>query len=489
VTGPSPLDELRALPPTLARVVLAQVAAERGPAAVAALRWQVEAHLRPAQRLVGLDELCADGQPWRVLVISGEYGSGKTQLATWQTLRAIVDWRVERPRIVAANDDTIRDDLVKPDAPSGLLAWLPPWIPREYLPSAQGRGGRLTVDGVEVSMVSAKAGANAIGSACGWCLFDDFAKCVQLNGQASAEEALAAAFKSLRANPGRMVLPTTPEGAEMVLSLSRGEGMRGVLVLDLGRTEDNRALPPAALDFARGLRKLNLWTKAGRGAFAEVEWARWRVDRAPRLSRFCVAIDPTKTGRGCDAGVVGLGLGVDGVVYGLADRSRPMGPAEWPAEAWQLFDELAEQHPEVIAHEDRYCLAEDNTGRRDVEQHLRAQEQIRRAKRGLPAVSATRIETVTARPHDDKAARAGPVVELARAGGVRMVRGLGVLEAQLSALGLAGQNGAADAFVHGSVSLARLGKQGAAAPAATAGTAEANERMRLDHAAPADLLW
>lgn len=428
----SPLDELRALPPPLARATLARIAAEHGPAAVAALRWQVEAHRRPAQRWVELDELCDDGLPWRVLVITGEYGSGKTQLATWLTLRAIVEWRVERPRVIAANDDTIRDDLVKPDAPSGLLAWLPPWIPRDYSPSAQGRGGRLSIDGIEVSMVSAKAGANAVGSACGWCMFDDFAKVCLTNGQESAEDALKAAFRSLRSSPGKMVLPTTPEGADMVLDLASGEGFRGVVRLDLGKTEDNRALPPAAYDFARGARKMGFWTQGGEGLFSGFEWRPHRVADCPPLVEIAVSIDPAKSSRSksCEVGIMGGGRDERDVIHVRADRSEVLSADDWPRVAHDLLEELQAEHPRAASR----FIVENNAGGDSPAALLRAEEKIRRLRRGKPGVSMIEVREVTARRNDGKARRGSPVLSLARGGQVKHARGLGVVEQQLAHL-------------------------------------------------------
>lgn len=491
MTALAPLDEWRALPPPLQRAVLARVAAEHGPAAVAALRYQVEAHRRPSQRLLELDELCDDGEPWRVLIITGEYSGGKTQLATWLTLRAIVEWRVERPRLIAANDDTIRDDLVKADAPSGLLAWLPPWIPREYSPGAAGRGGRLIIDGIEVSLISAAAGANAIGSAAGWVFFDDFAKVAKLNGAAKAEDALASAFKSLRAFPGRMLLPTTPDGAEIVQTIAAGEGMRGVVVLDLGRTEDNRALPPAALDFARGLRKLNMWNTTGGGAFAHVPWAKLRVQarEVPRLKRAIVVVDPNKSQReqACKVGIVGVGIDFRSMVYGLGNRSEvrpPEGPKGWPAQTLDLAEEIEDRHG--LPRGSVELAVEMNTPGKNGPALLRAEEKLRSAARGGEAISIRKIHEVTSRPNEPKTKRAEPIVNLCGSpdgtgSQIRMVAGLGEVESSLSGLTDAGQaSDEADAFVWGALILTGLDDGRAANKAAAAALARQGAREAWD---------
>lgn len=457
----APLDELRALPPPLARAVLERVAREHGPAAVAALRWQIEAHRRPSQRLVGIDQLCDDGQPWRVLVVTGEYGSGKTQLATWLTLRAIVEWRVERPRIIAANADTVGEDLVNEDAPSGLLAWLPPWVSREWLPSA-GRAGRLTIDGVAVSLLSADAGANAIGSAAGWVFFDDYAKCVQVLGAARAEAALAAAFKSLRAFPGRMILPTTHDGAEMIATLASSEGMRGVVKLDLGRTEDNLALPPAALDFAAGLRRMNLWSADATGAFAHVKWPTLRMDQPPPLKRAIVFVDPAKSQRShaCKVGIVASGIDHRATVYGLADRSdqrTPDGPQGWPSATHELAEDVERRFG--LPKDSVELGIETNTlGEHGVE-ILRQEERLRRSARGEQPISIRKIHKVTSKPNDPKTRRAGPIVAMAEGGQLRMLPNMGNVERSLSNLKDGGtKSDEGDALVHGARILAGLGE-------------------------------
>lgn len=484
----APVDELRALPAPLARAVLERVAAEQGPEQVAALRWQVEAHRRPAQRIPELDDLCEDGQPWRVLLITGEYGSGKTQLATWITLIALLEWHVERPRIIAANADTVREDLVNADAPSGLLAWLPPWVSHEWLPSA-GRAGRLTIDGRAVSLLSADAGANAIGSASGFVFFDDYAKCAKVLGTARAEEALAAAFKSLRSFPGRMVLPTTRDGAEMALDLAGEEGMRGVVLLDLGRTEDNRALPPSALDFAQGLRRMNMWGPSGGGAFAHIDWRKLRVREVPRLVRAIVFVDPAKSQRShaCKVGIVGVGLDARSTVYGLADRSAqrpPDGPEGWPAATLQLAEDLEERLG--LAPGTVELGIECNTLGDAGPELLRAEERARLTAAGKPPICVRKIHKVTSRPRDPKTRRAAPVVNATEGNQVRMLVGLGELESSLSGLTDAGTKAdPADAFVHGTRILAGWGDEKAVERAAEAqasreafsGFSEAQERM------------
>lgn len=449
----APLDELRALPPPLQRAVLARIAEQHGAAAVAALRWQIEAHRRPAQRIPALEALPT------VLVITGEYGSGKTQLASWITLRAILDWKVDRPRVIASIPANVDDTVV--NGPSGLLAWLPPWISREWYPTL-GHAGKLRIDGRDVSCLSAAAGAGPIGAGCGFVFFDDYAKCVTALGESKAEEALAAALKSLREWPGKMVLPTTPEGAELVRSLAQTEGIRGVEVLDLGRTEDNAGNLTRGYvrDIAPNLRALDMWQKSGGGAFAGVQWAKLRVDAAPPLVEIVVAIDPAKSSRSksCEVGIVGVGRDAEDRIYGLADRSEVLSSDDWPNVAHELLEHLRAEHPRARAR----FVAENNAGGDAPAALLRFAEKLRRKNRGEPGVSVIEVVERTARRNDGKARRASEIVGVYKGGQGRMVRGLGILEGQLSKLVDEGTGtDRADAFVWGARDLAGLGESDA----------------------------
>jgi len=67
-----------------------------------------------------------------------------------------------------------------------------------------------------------------------------------------------------------------------------------------------------------------------------------RVTEAPELVRIVVAIDPAvTTGEDSDeTGIIGVGKGIDGHAYVLADRSCKDTPAAWAHRAIGLFHEL-----------------------------------------------------------------------------------------------------------------------------------------------------
>jgi phage terminase large subunit-like protein len=474
VTGLAPVDELRALPPPLARAVLEKIAAEHGPEAVAALRWQIDAWRRPAQQIVDLSE------PWTVLVITGEFGTGKTWLATQTFVQGILEWGVERPRIICATGAAIEDTVVK--GPSGIGTWLPPWIPWEFQ-SSKGHEGLLRINGIEVSCLSADSPAQAIGSGAGWVFADDVAKWVESCGESGAERAWAAMLKSLREWPGRVVVPTTPDGAAFITSLLTTDELKGVKVLDLGNVEENRGnLSRGYLEHTiANLRAQGLWMKSREGAFSEIRWPDLRVDRPPPLVSLVVFVDPAKSSRSksCEVGIVGVGIDARGIVYGLADRSKQMRAGEWPAAAHDLLEELQDDYRGVPSR----LGIENNAGGEMGAELLRAEERRRRLESGKPGVSVIEIREVTARRNDSKVRRAGPIVALAKSGQLRMVRGLGVLEGQLSGLtDDSPGNDRADALVHGARDLAGLGEASEpdtsdAARAAFAGLAEAQRRQ------------
>lgn len=66
-----------------------------------------------------------------------------------------------------------------------------------------------------------------------------------------------------------------------------------------------------------------------------------RVDVAPELDRIVVAIDPSTTSEGDEAGIIGAGnRKVHGDAYVLADRTIQGSPLTWAAEAVKLYHEL-----------------------------------------------------------------------------------------------------------------------------------------------------
>lgn len=215
----------------------------------------------------------------------------------------------------------------------------------------------------------------------------------------------------------QVVITTTPRPTPLV----RGLLKRDDVIVTRGSTFDNEAnLAPSAL---AQLRDRYEGTRLGRQElFAEilddVEGALWtsaqlerlRVPEAPELTRVVVAIDPAVTAAddSDETGIVIAGLGVDGHVYVLDDRSTRDSPQRWMARALAAYDEH---------HADR-LVAETNNGGDLIEAMVRSQAGSRVAYRKVTASRGKRT-------------RAEPVAALYEQGRVHHVGGLPQLEDQL----------------------------------------------------------
>lgn len=111
-----------------------------------------------------------------------------------------------------------------------------------------------------------------------------------------------------------------------------------------------------------------------------------RVERAPRLKRVGVAVDPS--GGGDDIGIIAAGLGYDGKGYVLADRTQPghLGPLNWGRAAIAVYDEL----------EADFILGERNFGGDLVGGNIQAADPSRRIP--FRYVTASRGKDIRAEP-------------------------------------------------------------------------------------------
>lgn len=447
----APIDRVRSLPPPVARAVLRRLSAAQGPAAVAALRRSVEAHRRPSQRFPRTPRDLAP-----ITVITGPYRSGKSWIAQAIFLHALLNWRVEMPRLIAANEESLAADVIGKRSTArerggGLLDWIPPWVPYTWEPSI-GHAGRLVIDGVEVKCLGAKAGANAVGGpGCGLCLADDFAKWVRLNGAASAEGALQALMSNMSGAPSRLLLPTTPDGASLVMSIARAVG-KGAEVWELPGPEANRhnLSPDYLASIIPGMEAAGLldYGSSEDSPWKNIDFADLRLDVCPRLVELAVAIDPSK-GAGCEVGIVGGGRDAAGTIHARYDRSERCAGGEWAALAWDLAEQLQIDHPGAPWH----FIVESNTGGRhsDKEAVLRGEEEARTMARngGRRLPSTCEIRWVRATKNKCERAQASADLASRKPPRVRIAQGLGRLEGQLRQLTpLSTKSDAADAGVH-----------------------------------------
>jgi len=213
------------------------------------------------------------------------------------------------------------------------------------------------------------------------------------------------------------VVTTTPKPVRLVRTLVADP----TTTITRGSTFDNAAnLAPSQLD---RLRTLYEGTRLGRQELygellLDTPGALWtqavvddaRVDRAPALQRVVVAIDPAVTsGEDSDStGIVAAGIGVDGHLYVLHDRTCRESPERWARRAVELYDEV----------EGDRIVAEVNNGGDLVEAVLRTVD---------PSVPVRKVHASRG-----KRMRAEPVAALYEQGRVHHVGGLPELEDQMT---------------------------------------------------------
>jgi predicted phage terminase large subunit-like protein len=219
----------------------------------------------------------------------------------------------------------------------------------------------------------------------------------------------------------RTVVTTTPRPTKLIRSLRERADAEGIVRWVPGSTFDNAAnLSAVAL---AELKSRYEGTRIGRQElYAELlvdtPGALWtvdnieahRVEHAPAMKRVVVAIDPAVTsGEDSDStGIVAAGLGVDGELYVLHDRTCRLSPDGWAQAAVALYDEV----------EGDRIVAEVNNGGDLVETVLRTVD------------SSVPVRKVHA--SRGKRLRAEPVAALYEQGRVHHVGGLSELEDQMT---------------------------------------------------------
>lgn len=152
---------------------------------------------------------------------------------------------------------------------------------------------------------------------------------------------------ALRLADPRVVFTGTPRNVPIVKMLSNKKSIR----LVTGSTWDNKAnLSPEFIEF---LEETYVGTRLEQqeingDILEDVVGALWKseiishVDEYPELIRVGVVIDPAGGHRvnNAETGVGAVGLGADGLVYVLADRSDHYTPEAWARVAIDLYDEL-----------------------------------------------------------------------------------------------------------------------------------------------------
>ena len=355
---------------------------------------------------------------WTTWLLLAGRGFGKTRTGA-EFVRAEVEaGRAGRVALVAPTAADARDVMVEGE--SGILAISPPWNRPNYEPSKR----RVTwPNGALATLYSADEPERLRGPQ------HDLAWPDELAAWRYPETWDMLMFGLRLGQRPRAVVTTTPKPTRLIRELIANPHT----TITRGSTYDNRAnLAPAFLDTI--VRKYE-GTRLGRQElYAEVLddtpgalWTRAMLEAAqhsatPDLKRVVVAIDHAVTS-GDDSdetGIIVAGLGTDGFVYVLADRTCRLSPDGWANRAVIAFDEFSADR----------IVAEVNNGGDLVE------ATIRTVRRNVPytKVHATRGKRV----------RAEPIAALYEQGRVKHAPNLHALEDQMTTFVPDGSDGSPD---------------------------------------------
>lgn len=358
-----------------------------------------------------------DWDTW--LLLCGR-GFGKTRTGAETVRLAVENGWARRIALVAPTAADARDTMVEGE--SGLLAACPPWFPAHYEPSKRRvtwkRAGR---EVARATLFSAEEPERFRGPQ------HDFVWGDEPASWPDAEEAWAQLQLGLRlgARP-RSVITGTPKPVKLILQLMKDRRTH----VTRGSTYEN---PHLAASFYQQIATLFGSSRLGRQEiFAEVledmpgaifDLAlveKFRVERAPELSRIVVAVDPTQASdKGADeTGIMVVGRGVDGHGYVLEDCTVKGSPEQWARAVALSFHR----------HQAESVVAEVNVGGEMVEFTLKTVDD------SLP------VKTV--RAMRGKAKRAEPIAALFEQGKIHLVGRFPKLEQQMKTF--TGVNGRRD---------------------------------------------
>jgi len=354
---------------------------------------------------------------WRGWLIMTGRGWGKNRTAAELVRSWAESGKYPRINLVAATADDARETMIEGEL-SGLLAVCPPWNMPEYEPSKK----RLTwANGTRVRAFSAEAPERFRGPQCYKYWADELAA---WKYQQQTWDMLQ--FGARLGDSVQGIVTSTPKPGPLLKALMSRKGW----VLTRGSTEENRA--------NLSEEQYEDWvvqyggTRLGRQEMAgeylddnpDALWLReWidasRVFEAPKLLEVVVAVDPSATATGDEAGIIAAGRSadqlteIDGAMYMaphfyvLQDATLRGRPIEWAKEA------LAAYH----GRRANCIVYESNTGGQMVE------DIFAQLTAGVPIVGVPAT--------DSKGTRAEPVATMAEQGRIHHVGNLPDLEAEL----------------------------------------------------------
>ena len=343
---------------------------------------------------------------WRIWLVLAGRGFGKTRTGA-EFIRAGAEREgCRRMGLLGSTAADVRDVMVEGE--SGLLAISPPWNRPKYEPSKR----RLTwPNGAIATTYSADEPDRLRGPQHDRLWADEVAAW-------RYPDAWDMAMLGLRlGNDPRAIVTTTPKRTALMRELLK---MQGVARTG-GSTYENRANLAGA--FVEQIITKYEGTRLGRQELMaemldDVEGALWtwglieksRIEQAPPLRRVVVGVDPSATS-GDDSdetGIVVAGIGSDGVIYILADRSLRGRPAEWAAAAIRAYHEY---------EADRVVVEKNNGG-----------EMVEHTIHSLDPTIPTKLVWASR----GKLTRAEPISALYEQGKVRHVEAFPALEDQMT---------------------------------------------------------
>lgn len=296
---------------------------------LARLRW-----LKGARR----QQITPQGA-WRIWLILAGRGWGKTRTGA-EDIAAYALWNANvRVSVIAPTFADARDVCVEGE--SGLLRVLPAKCIKAWHRST---GDLALMNGSRIKLFSADQPERLRGPQ------HHRVWCDELCAWPSRESFDQMLFGLRLGDDPRVVITTTPKNIPLVRELVARHGKD--VCLTRGKTTDNEEHLPACV--LKELRERYEGTRLGRQELnaeilEDVEGALWlreiidsaRVKKAPEMERIVVAIDPAMTGnaKSDETGIVAAGLGIDGVIYILADWSCRGSPETWGRRAIKLYEE------------------------------------------------------------------------------------------------------------------------------------------------------
>ena len=281
------------------------------------------------------DEQRAPPGDWRIWLLMGGRGSGKTRAGAEWIADGVRTGTMNRVALIAATHHEARTIMIEGE--SGLLsvsdgATYEPSLRRVTWPS-----------GAIAHVLSADEPDSIRGHQFDGAWADEFAKWPDPQG------ALDMALMALRlGDDPRMVVTTTPRAIKPLRDLMAMEGVARTHMT----TRDNRA--NLAKSYLRLMERRYRGTRLGRqeidgdliedneSALWQRDWIeRHRLRERPPLQRVVVAVDPPVGLHGDECGIVVAGIDADGQGHVLADRSRgKLTPSQWASHAISAFEEF-----------------------------------------------------------------------------------------------------------------------------------------------------